>query len=440
MSASTNETRPDDDAFVARLAAADPAAGTTVDLEELRRSVRVHTGQGDELGERRSRRARRMWLPAVAAAATLVVATSAGYGAGARWSSGGVADSESLTMAENLGDEPPAPAMDSGAAATSLMPGSGLWGGHTLAVDSGLPDQTTTAHMFALDTQVVDPAEVAARAGQALGVEGRPEAVGERWVVGPDDGSAPTVWVGASSGTLAYYDQSADPWFCEPDTPQGDEREDCGERSVGPAPAADQAKAQMASILVALGQDQGDYELTESHGGDPITYVTAWRLVEGRRTGVTWSAAFTGAGLLSLNGTMASLVDLGAYPVISPADAVARLNDPQFLSGGDIRAYDQGVPAQNGDALVYGGDVDGAVAPDATQSELGAASAPPVPAPGSALDWPVQRVTIVSAELQFDVYYQRDGAAVLAPTYLLTGSDGSQWGVVALAEDALNFS
>jgi hypothetical protein len=66
---------------------------------------------------------------------------------------------------------------------------------------------------------------------------------------------------------------------------------------------------------------------------------------------------------------------------------------------------------------------------------------PTVPAtvqPGAAIDWPVQQVTITSARLGVSLITQADGAALLVPAYELTGSDGSVWSVIAVAEDSLD--
>jgi hypothetical protein len=65
---------------------------------------------------------------------------------------------------------------------------------------------------------------------------------------------------------------------------------------------------------------------------------------------------------------------------------------------------------------------------------------PPSVDPGTPIGWPVQHVTITDAHLTLVSYTLPDGAQVLLPAYQLTdGHDGS-WTVLAVADNALDFT
>ncbi len=439
-----------DQEYVDRLRAADPAASSEPDMVALRAAIARrtdgHEGAGspvpDQLAARRSRR----WLPvAAAAAAALVVGTGGGFALGASGGGGG-ADSGSASMSMASAGAAESAAADSAAGGAphqaAPMPNTGesrlagrgadmAWGyyGRAVFTASGLSDQATTAHSWALDAASVD-AGALARLATALGLEGSVEQTDGALVVGPTDGTGPSLSLYPSaSGDVGYYNPDVDPWSC-PDVGKAEAGGDttvapeggCSQRDLGPAPTVEQAEAELTTVLAAVGIDAADVEFADTSSQDGWTYVSAYRLVDGVRSGLVWSASWTGGGLQSLYGTLAPLVDLGSYPVISPAEAVKRLGDPRFGSNGGPIAYAQ-------DAV---GDATTLPAP-------GAAQVPRTPEPGSAISWPVQEVTIDAAELELSTYSEASGAVVVAPTYRLTGTDGSVWTVIAVADSALEF-
>ncbi len=102
---------------------------------------------------------------------------------------------------------------------------------------------------------------------------------------------------------------------------------------------------------------------------------------------------------------------LGEYPVVSEEDAVERLGDPRFAG----------------------------TAPSARQAAPDGAAGPS-PAPGGPIAWPVEDVTIVSAELTEVRYTLPDGAVLVVPAYDLADAAGSSWTVLAVDEEALDFA
>jgi hypothetical protein len=156
--------------------------------------------------------------------------------------------------------------------------------------------------------------------------------------------------------------------------------------------------------------------------------VTAWQVVEGQRTGLSWSMSVSASGIANLYGFLAETISLGRYPVVSEAEAVERLGDPRFGASG-------GMIAQAASARVAQED-------DTASSDMLPAPNPTVPAapnPGARIAWPVTDVTITSARLGAAQQYMPDGAVLLLPAYELRDADGNVWSVLAVVEDVLDF-
>ncbi|EYR61821.1 hypothetical protein N866_15810, partial [Actinotalea ferrariae CF5-4] len=334
-----------------------------------------------------------------------VVGGGGGYAIGA---AGGSADTPSEPAIAVANPFPGAPG-DTAASTDAAMPESARtaaggadaassWGGffgRTVFTSSGLPTEAGTARAWAFDPSSAFDAETAAAAAAALGVPGEPRQEDMFWTVGAADGTSATVQL-FSDGTvsLSYYDPAKDPWFCAaPDVAEGGAAgggvsgseeglveplpvEPCEERDLGPAPQGDAAVTALRDVLAQVGEDPAAYELeAQDPGDDRWSYVVAHQVLDGQRTGLTWGASFTGAGLQSLHGALADLVDLGEYAVVSAEEAVERLGDPRFGAGGGPVAFREGaagmdvaVPAPSG--------------------------LPTPPAAGSAVPWPVAEVTI----------------------------------------------
>lgn len=483
-----NEHTPADDPAVARLRAADPAAGSAPDHTALRDAVRrrvaadalagpsspgAHIEPREEVDveldgrprdELAAARARRLttWpaRAAAVAAAALVVGGGGGYAIGAAGDGGAPPAAGVITLgvpgtggdgAEAAGSSPvgaPEVARGGSGGADAMWPGGG---GRTVFTASGLSGGAGSAPAWGFDTSAAFTAENAARAAAALGLQGEPTLVDGLWTVGPNDGASPTLQLMPDgSVSLSYWDPTTDPWACSVVEGSGDgsgtssadpgaggeimpvpEPEPCTQRDLGAAPSAEEAGNRLREVLAALGLDPASFELVSDEDGDDLwTYVTAYQVVDGQRSGAAWSATFTGGGLQSLYGSTAPLVSLGEYPVVSPADAVTRLMDPRFGSwGGPVMWAESGAVT----------DGDTAVSSEAPV-EPTIPTLPGTPAPGSAVAWPVDEVTIVEARLGVAMHTQPDGAVLLLPSYELVGDDGGVWSVVAVADDHLDFS
>jgi hypothetical protein len=451
-----------DDAGTAGLSAASMGPAGTAVLGAASQSDAGTPVPGDEVAARRARR-RTGWLGAAAAVA-LVAVGGGGYLAGAAGAGGpdGVGESTAeapimldapVGAADSRGAEPAPGAMaatDTGMAAESADQKSsypyGFWGRTVFHAGAGLSTSGSEAEAFGLDPAGVLSAETARRVGDTLGASGEPRQEGGSWVVGPADGSGPTVHVYADgSGSFDFYDPSRDPWSCpfpgkaEPGTTgEGgtDSSEilpapDCPTVTPDAAPAMGDAVAALRDVMDRLGVDPAGFELEagESYEGDPWRYVTAWQVVEGQRTGLSWSASVSASGIANLYGFLAETISLGQYPVVSEAEAVERLGDPRFGTSG-------GMIAQAADARAAQED-------DTASSDMMPApnpTVPPAPAPGAQISWPVTDVTIESARLGVAQQQMPDGAVLLLPAYELRDADGNVWPVLAVAEDMLDLT
>ncbi|MFC7877733.1 hypothetical protein [Isoptericola sp. NPDC057391] len=466
---------PRDDAAFARLRAADPAAGVGAAGAGLRAKVdarlagddaataAVGAGTGDEerLGDGPAGRRRRRgpWL-AAASVAALAAVGAGGYalGGAAAPGSGATAGTAEAPIVLNDGgraagaaggDEAAAgggavgAAEDSAGASASARASDGAstmpsWvtSGRATFHAQGLSTEGGTASAYAFDATDAATREGAARLATALGVEGKPRWE-HGWSVGPQDGSGPHVWLSADgSATFSFSDPNHDPWRCEDAVARGDAGGDAGDDAEGAEPACDEprtstvgdreARRMLADAMRSLGVNPDGFEIEvgEKTDGDPSRWVTAYQVVDGSRTGAQWGATVDEEGIAWLDGFLATTVDLGEYPVISPTEAVERLGDPRFSGSAWPVAYadEEAMWAES--------------AEDGTEP-----TAPPAPpAAGDPVDWPVSDVEITDARLGLAQQTQDDGSVALVPAYELSDAAGNAWSVVAVADDAMDFS
>ncbi|OLT46450.1 hypothetical protein BJF88_17475 [Cellulosimicrobium sp. CUA-896] len=345
----------------------------------------------------------------------------------------------------------PAPGAADTRASTS-MPYPGFGAGRTVFHQDGLSAEGGAAEAWAYDAAGVFSSQTARRVADVLGVGGGVREEFGAYVVGERDGSGASVSLQPDGlASVSFHDPAKDPWRCvvvqpapAPDdaASSGDgasadvapaEPGACADTDHGVPPGRDAAVERLREVMGSLGLDTGGYEfvpedLTAEQAAPRATTVTAHEVVQGRRTGTSWNATFSGAGLASLYGTLAPRVPLGTYEVVSPAEAVERLGDPRFAGGGPVLwaredATAQGVPE---------------IAP--APEEPVEPTVPPTVPEGSAIAWPVTDVTITGARLGLAVQHQPDGAAVLVPAYELTAADGGVWSVLAVVDDRLDFA
>jgi len=443
------------------------ASGSTASPGSAPDAVVVEEITVDELAAARNRRRPARWLQVAAAVAGVAIVGSAGYVVGtARADTTQTADSgDSAGSAEPAiglaepGAVPEAARDSAGMSSMASDKASAWYGGRTVFSSSGLSDEGGSGKAWALDAASVYSAATVARLAEVLHVSGDPVQQYGSWTVGPQDGSGPSVSLSPDgTASVSYYDPTRDPWSCVKSAPdeiqQSDPAEGAGtddgsggsgvspveppadgpstcDPSTAAAPGADDAKAQAADLLSAFGIDPAGYELeVVDSGTSQAASVNAYQVVDGARTGVTWSFTILADGVQSLWGSLAPLVELGTYDVVSPSAAVERLGDPRFgASSGGVMPL-----ASTARAAEDGATTDMMPAPEETPT------VPATPEAGSPLGWPVQEVEITSARLGVALTTLTDGASVLVPTYELSAADGSTWSVIAVVDDQLDFS
>ncbi|MGY4643955.1 hypothetical protein [Cellulomonas sp. URHB0016] len=505
----------DDPAF-ARLRAADPAAGAEPDLARVRSALAGVTGSAaagaggatdatgatqaataataataaaaaepvgaaqaaaahgddapvveeitvDELAAARARRRPARWLQVAAAVAGIAAIGSAGYLVGtARADTTQTAGTAEPAIAPAGPVGAPEGAQDSAAVGSAPFAAtdkaSAWYGGRTVFSSRGLSDEGASGKAWALDAASVYSAATVGHLAEVLQVPGEPVQQYGTWIVGPQDGSGPSVSLAADgAASVTYYDPTRDPWSCVRSAPdeiqkldpeQGDGNEGSAGSAVAPvappvdvpspcaagtasAPGADDAKAQARDLLSALGLDPAGYELeVVDPGTSQAASVSAYQVVDGARTGMTWSFTVLADGVQSMWGSLAPLVDLGSYDVVSPAEAVERLGDARFgFSSGGVMPL----------AMTARGAAEGAMS-DMMPAPETTPTVPATPTAGARLGWPVQEVEITSARLGVAPATLPGGASVLVPTYELSSADGSTWSVIAVVDDRLDFS
>ena len=417
---------------VARLRAADPA-GEVVPRAGFADELLARTlGPGsaaeaasvtDLTAERVRRRPR--WIAIAAVAASVAIVGAAGFGLGVTAGGTNLAGGTSAPpislqtggspggIAEDGSEPAVGGGVDSQVRSDSTYPyGSGR--NHFSA--SGLSTSDGTAPAYAFDPSVSLSAATVTALATALGIASPPEQTDGAWIAGPQDGSAPSLWV-YPDGVLSfsYQDPQNNPWLC------AKTGENCDQ--VGEAPSEETAIGALRALIVAAGRDPGTFEFT-SHMWEedsPVRTAEARLVVDGQSIDRAWSMDVAEAGVVNVNGVLADVVGLGDYPVVSQREGFERLSDPRFGAVMAILPY------------VIEAQV------SASGEPLAPGTPPTTPSPGTSIPWPVNDIEIVSARLGLASQWQPDGSVLVVPAYEFTDADGQTWSVIAVADSKLDF-
>ena len=431
---------------VARLRAADPAVGVEPHPgfadEVIARATSDSTADpvtaapvADLASERARRRPR--WLPIAAVAASIAIIGAAGYGLGASTGgatnlAGGAAAPISLQTGANQegavqgGAAVPSAGFGAdqkmagpGPVADSMMMPYPYGFGRNDFTSSGLATTEGTALAYTYDARAASNAETVTALAAALGVDGTAELKDGSWIVGPQDGTAPYLSV-SLDGTLgfSYSNPLINPWNC---VEGADVAVPC--EPTGEIPSEAAAIDALRSLIVSVGRDPGSFEFTsETWEGAVTRMAQAWPVVDGQRIDQAWSLELTDAGVSSAYGTLAPIVGLGEYAVVSEQEGFERLSDPRF--GAQMTIMPLAMREQ----------------PAATTEEWVPPTEPPAtPTEGSSISWPVNDVEIISARLGLASQWQPDGSVLIVPAYEFTDADGGAWSVIAVADSMLDF-
>lgn len=295
----------------------------------------------------------------------------------------------------------------------------------------------------------------------SLGIEGEPQRIDDgysvSWHIGPDDGSAASLWVSQDaqhswSYSAPWGETSVSAGCAVAVAPDGTQSTD---ECVAPPPPAgiisgDEAQARLTEMIVAAGQDPAEYEF-EVYADDYFASASAVEQLDGGPNGRRWDAGYGADGVMQYaSGQLAEPVQVGPYPLIDLDTAIARLQEQGSMWGGG------GIGMATDDmAVMRSTDVVTDVAPPAiavgepTPSAPFVADEPPstitvdpmpvdvpevMPVDGT-LPAP-EPVTVTLVDVQADVWWawDVDGSVWLLPAYRFIDTDGG-WHVVPAVTD-----
>lgn len=447
---------------LARLRAADPAAGVEARAGFAADVVARATSEGagakgagvaaeggsasaadttpaDDLAAARSRR-RRLWLPVAAVAASVAVFGGAGFALGATTSGGGATVAAAPISVGGRSADGGAGASEARKLAVPGATDQFFGFGRNAFTASGLATSTGSAKGYGYDPRAASDTATITSLATALGITTAPTLADGTWTAGKQDGTGPSLTV-SLDGTLGFF-YSDPPLYPSGCAQPGGPESKGGAESTDPAapcepvtpslPSADAAVAALRTLVTATGRDAAAFAFTsETPDGAPTRTAQAWPVVDGQRVDQSWSLELTGAGIVSASGSLAPLVSLGDYPVVSEQQAFERLSDPRFGAQQTVMPF----AARATGAEATGGDT--STGGDSTPS---APTAPPAaPTAGTPLSWPVHDVRIVSARLGLTTQWQPDGSVLVVPAYEFTDAEGGTWSVIAVAESKLDF-
>jgi len=262
-----------------------------------------------------------------------------------------------------------------------------------------------TASGYRLTRAGLDGAALAASLAEVFGPAGEVSQTEAGWVVGDLDGAAASVVV-TDDPLLTWT-------FVDPVATAA--------AKAGAAIPQDQAQELASALLSRLGVDVADVDWQVDRFSD-VTAVTAWQVVSGARTALSWTVVFGDQGaVVSASGFAAGIEEVPGYPVVGAATAVRRAALPTWAVLGPSP-----IDARAGDAVAI-----------ATPTPTGTASVGTEGRPTLSVE--MSDILVTEAELGLAQFRQPDGNLLILPAYLLTGDDGSRWSLIAVTGDDVRF-
>lgn len=326
-----------------------------------------------------------------------------------------------------------------------------------------LPDVTVTAD------QVRELAAVFAVTGEP---REQPADWGGGWIVGPDDGSGPSLGVSGDSTAYWWYSPAwqdgaavgcamaeaseggdaagtSDAAVTSDTVATSDTAEpavdvpavECPEMEppVG-VPTADEAESKLGELLASLGEDPGEY-VFETWADEWSASPSAYRLLDGVRSPLSITASYGENGeLMYAGGYLADPQRDADYPRIGTAAGLERLqlgNDPAFAgwaaySGAAVESVEGGsVEGGSDDVGSTGSGSSGDAVPDTMALVDPAVGVEPVE--------PIEPmvVDIVGVEEELVMVWSVDGPIHLLPGYSFLDADGGRYSVSAVPAEFL---
>lgn len=455
--------KPTDDSLDDRLRRSDPAGSGAKDSpKDLPQPVGAGRNPIRDWWLTTSTRVRRSLVGGVgvAAAASVVVAGTFG-----------TASAPLIVLAGNSGPE----SMSSQSASVSdskmMMP----YLSYEYVAGDNLSTSTGRGHVYRLDLAGT-PESVLRNAATYFGVSGEPQksqyfdAAWPTYVVGPEDGSAPSITVGWSgTGSWWYSNPAAYPeqkCLHEHQVGKGaDSYIECTEYEpaiTGLNPDETETRRLASEFFTAMGVSFESADLTVMVD-EWSSFASVALKVSGQPTAVEWSISWSGNGELSwAQGNSVSIVDAGEFNTVSEVAAVERLADWRWYGAGPTdyqggmgvlrSSVDAGFDAAAGDVAT--GEAVDPMEPtvDPTEEPVPSETAEPVPAETEAPvvepteapiplptepEMTVQTITIDEAKSALLLIWDANGSAWLVPGVAVTGADWWWQSVITLVEGVI---
>ncbi len=313
-------------------------------------------------------------------------------------------------------------------------------------VGEGMPALPTDDTGYVYDGGTDVTTEQVAQLAAAVGVTGEPVRTDDGdnvvWRVGPDDGSAPSLWV-YDDAQLSWNYNSA--WAdTEPRTScvvafdsDGNEIGECPEPEppVG-VPSGEEAEQRARDLLAAIGVDSASLEF-ETFADEWFASVTATDTTDPRSGFRAWNIGFGAEGVMQYaGGALATPEAVGPYPLVDLDTALARLTDGSGGYGGyGGPAVDTAVAiAEPAPVDVPEGDVAGGESGEAIPVEPLPVESMPVESLPAADPEPVV-VTLVDVRADLWWAWDVDGSVWLLPAYRFIDSEGGSTTVPAVTDE-----
>jgi hypothetical protein len=217
-------------------------------------------------------------------------------------------------------------------------------------------------------------------------------------------------------------------------------------------PTADEAEALAGDVLDAIGLDPSTFEF-ETYADEWAASVTAWSRLDGVRSPITWGFGFgEDAELQWMNGTLATPVATGPYPLIGLDEAMDRLEEQNGWFGrGGVLMGDVAVGADPASSDAAEPPVELPV-PLPVEATVPAESTPPqgetappdtgptvdtIPVETIPVEAPTDVATLVDVRADLWWAWDDDGSVWLLPAYTFTDTEGRVFTVPAVTDEFL---
>ena len=458
--------KPTDDSLDNRLRKSDPAGpGVKVSPKALPQSASSGRNPIRDWWLTTSTRVRRSLAGGVgaAAAASVVVAGTFGTMSGPLIVLAGTQGPESMSArSSSIGDS------------KMMMP---MFTYDYVAGDN-LSTSTGRGHVYRLDLAGT-PESVLRNAAAFFGVSGETQksqyfdAAWPSYVVGPEDGSAPSITVSWSgTGSWWYNNPAAYPeQKCLKEKRVGkgsDAYIECTEYEpavMGLNPDETKTRQLASEFFAEMGVDFDPADITVI-ADEWSSFASVALTINGQPTAVEWSISWSGNGELSYaQGNAITIVDVGEFNTVSDAAAVERLADWRWFGAGPTdyqggmgvmrSSVDAGFDSMAGDAATSEAvepaeptepTVEPTEAPvpsettepvpDETDAPIVEPTEEPIPLPTEP-ELPVQTITIDESKAVLLLVWDANGNAWLVPGVALTGTDSWWQTVISLVEGVI---